>query len=136
DFKFLASFGDPINDLRKLPHDMRFFGIAEVQAIRRAYGSSPSARNVARSFGNRVHRAEFGIEIAPTPVAIECHREPALRTPVFRIFDSNHTTVADTRTFYRVCLDHRIVLLIDPALGADICTRKQLLEIAGQVKLL
>src|SRR5207248_671854 len=88
DFKFLASFGDPINDLRKLPHDMRFFGIAEVQAIRRAYGSSPSARNVARSFGNRVHRAEFGIEIAPTPVAIECHREPALRTPVFRIFDS------------------------------------------------
>src|SRR5713101_7230244 len=115
--EFLASFGDAINGLRKLPHDVRFFGIAEVQAIGRAYGSRSRACHVACGFSDRVHGAELRIEIAPAAIAIERHGQSPLRT-----FHPDHATIARARTFNRVGLHHGIVLLVDPALAADVRT--------------
>ena len=41
-----------------------------------------------------MHRAQPRIEIAPAPVAIERHRQPALRA-----FDANHARIAGSRRF-------------------------------------
>ena len=115
--KFFASFGDAIDRLRKLPHDVRLFGIAKVQAIRRADGRRARTCNIARSFRNRMHRAQLRIEITPAPVAIERHRQSALRA-----LDTNHSRIARTRALDRVGLHHVIVLLPHPALAANVRT--------------
>ena len=131
DFEFLAGLSDAVNRLRELPHDVGLLGIGEVQAIRRADGSRARAGDVASGFGNRVHRAELRIEIAPSPVAIEGHRESALRA-----FDSNYAAITDPGSLHRVGLHHGIVLLVNPTLAADVGARKQLLEIVGQINFL
>src|SRR5579864_9520759 len=64
--KLLAGFGDPVNHLRKLPHNRRLFRIAKIQAIRRANWSRSRARHIACRFGYCMHGAQLGIEIAPT----------------------------------------------------------------------
>ena len=79
--QLFAGLGDAVDRLRELPHDLRLFRIAEVQAIGRGHRSCSRAGHFARGFGDGVHRAERGIEIAPASVAIERHREPALRCP-------------------------------------------------------
>src|SRR5262249_23492499 len=71
DIKFFAGARHPINNLRKLPHDVRLFRIAEVQAISRAHGRRARAADITRSLRDRVHRAEARIEIAPATVSIE-----------------------------------------------------------------
>src|SRR5713101_3802428 len=126
--EFLAGFGDAINRLRKLPHDMRLFGIAEVQAIGRAHGSRSRAGYVACGFSDRVHGAQFGIEVAPTAVAIERHGQSTLRT-----FDPNDSAIAGPGAFDGVGLHHGIVLLVDPALAADVRTGQQALEVGGEI---
>ncbi len=118
-----AGFGDAIHHLGKLPHDMRLLRIAEVQAIGRAHRRSAAAGHVAGRVRHCVHGAQLRIEIAPPPVAIECHRQPALRT-----FNTNHARIARTWAFDRIGLHHVIVLLPHPPLAADIWTGEQALQ--------
>ena len=123
DFQLFAGFSDSINGLRKLPHDVGLLGIAKVQAIGRAHGSGARTRHLARRLGDRVHRAQPRIQIAPPPVAIQCHRQPALRT-----FNPDHAPIARPRPFDRVGLHHVVILLPHPALAADVRASQQLLE--------
>src|ERR1700690_2959343 len=58
-FEFLASLGDAVNRLRELPHDVRLFGIAEVQAIGRARRGRTRASHVAGGFSDCVHGTEL-----------------------------------------------------------------------------
>ena len=78
-FQLLAGFGDAVNHLRELPHDVRLFGIAEVQAVGGADRSGAGAGHVARGFRHGMHGAQARIEIAPASVAIERHGQAALR---------------------------------------------------------
>ncbi len=121
--KLLAGFGDAIDRLRKLPHDVRLLRIAEVQTIGCAHRSRARTSDFARGLGNSVHRAQPRIEITPAAVAIERHRQSALRA-----LDANHARVASSWRFDRVGLHHVIVLLPHPALAADIWTGKKLLQ--------
>ena len=107
---------------------MRLLRIGEVQAVGRADWHCAGASNVARGFGNSVHRAEARIEIAPAAVAIERHGQPA-----FGPFNADHTGIARTRAFDGIGLYHVIVLLPDPAFAADIRARQQTLEIISEV---
>src|ERR1019366_9760392 len=76
--KFLAGFGDAVNHLRKLPHDVRFFRVAEVEAVGGADRSRSGASHFAGSFGDRMHGAETRIEIAPAAVAVERHGQSTI----------------------------------------------------------
>src|SRR5579862_3977625 len=69
--EFLAGLGDAVDDLRKLPHDVGLFGIAEVEAVGGADRCRSGASNFARGFRDGVHGAEPWIEIAPASVAVE-----------------------------------------------------------------
>src|SRR5271156_5460603 len=68
--ELFAGFGDAVDHLRKLPHDVRLFGIAEVEAVGRADWSRSGTGHFARGFGNGVHRSQTRIEIAPPAVAV------------------------------------------------------------------
>src|SRR5947207_5394791 len=127
-FKLFAGFGDPVNDLRKLPHDVRLLGIAEVQAVRRAHGSCAGAGDVTGGFRDGVHCTKLGVEVTPAAVAIERHRERSVRT-----FDANDPAITGTGALNGVGLDHGIVLLINPSLAADIFATEQTLEIIREV---
>src|SRR5262249_41747199 len=59
--EFVAGRSDAVNRFTELPHHVRFFRAAEIEAIRRGYGPSSAGRNVAGRFGYRVHRADAGI---------------------------------------------------------------------------
>src|SRR6202046_3132078 len=115
ELKLLAGPGYAIDGLRKLPHDMRLFRIAEVQAVGCAHGSRARTGNLAGSFRASVHSTQPRIEITPASVAIERHRQAALRT-----LDTNHAPVACSRRFNRVGLNHVIVLLPHPTLAANV----------------
>ena len=78
DFELLAGFGDPIDRLRKLPHDVGLLRIAKIQAVGPANGSSTGARHIACGFSHGVHGTKAGIEVAPASVAIKSHRESTL----------------------------------------------------------
>ncbi len=80
DFQFLAGPGHAVDDLRELPHDVRLFGIAEIQAVRRADRNRAGTSHIARSFCHRVHGAQARIEVTPASVAVERHGQAALRT--------------------------------------------------------
>src|ERR1039457_5198231 len=127
-FQFLASLRDPIDRLRELPHDVRLFGIAEVQAIRCSHRSGSRARHFARRLRDRVHRAQPRIQMAPAPIPIQRHRKPALRA-----LNANHARVARSRRFNRVGLHHVVVLLPHPTFAANIRACQQLLQIRSEV---
>ena len=126
--KLLAGFGDAIDGLRKLPHDVRLLGIAEIEAIGCAHGSCARTCHFARRLGDGMHRPQPRIEIAPAPIAIERHRQSALRA-----FNPNHARIARARRFHRVGLHHVIVLLPHPALAADVGACQKLFEIVRKV---
>src|SRR5947207_12958393 len=63
--QLLASLGDSVDRLRKLPHDVRLLRIAKVEAIRRANWSCSRARHISPRFRDRMHRSQLGTEIAP-----------------------------------------------------------------------
>ena len=68
----------PSTALRELPHDRRPLGVAEVQAVGGAERPRAGARDVARRFGDREHRAALRIEIAVAAVAVDRHRQRAI----------------------------------------------------------
>src|SRR5580704_5911341 len=71
--KLLTGFSDAVDGLRELPHDVRLFGIAEVEAVGRGQRSCSRTGDLARCLGNGVHRTEARIEIAPASIAVESH---------------------------------------------------------------
>src|ERR1700690_1447517 len=93
DFQLLASLSDAIDGLRELPHDVRFLGISEIDAVGCPPGSSSRARHLARSLGDGMHRAQPRIEITPAAVAIERHGKSALRLARVWILNANHTCI-------------------------------------------
>ena len=113
----------------ELPHDVRLLGIAEVQAIGRRDRRRAGAGHVARRLGHGVHRAQLGIEIAPAAVAVERHRQAALRA-----LHADHARLAAGPSTVLVCTMESYCS-IDPALGADVRAGQQLLQIAGESRL-
>src|SRR5947209_6186652 len=77
-FQFLARPSDSINRLRKLPHDMRLFRTAEVEAISRTDRSRARASHLARCFSHGMHRPKAGVQIAPASISVESHGQSAL----------------------------------------------------------
>src|SRR6202795_1734351 len=76
--EIVAGYGQAVDRFAELPHDIRLFRAAEVQAIGRRDGTRTAARYVARGFGHGVHRAGTRIQLAPAPVAIRGKRQCAL----------------------------------------------------------
>ena len=76
-----------------------------------------------------MHRAELGIEIAPATVTIKRHRQSPLRT-----FYANHPSIAGPGALDSVCLHHRIVLVVDPTLAANVRTREQAFQIFAEFR--
>ena len=77
--QFFAGFGDAVDRLRELPHDVGLFGIAEVEAVGRGNRSRAGTCDFAGGLGDGVHRAQARIEIAPASIAVERHGKAALR---------------------------------------------------------
>src|ERR1700686_5877866 len=115
--KFLASFGNPVNRLRKLPHNVRLFWVAEVEAVGGTDRSRSGASYFAGGFGDRVHSAETRIEIAPAAVAVERHGQSASGA-----LDADDATIARPGRVDRVGLHHMVILLPDPTLRANVGT--------------
>src|ERR1051326_3264919 len=63
DFQLFTSFSDSVNNLRELPHDVRLFGISEVQTVRGSDRNCAAAGYVTSSFGDGMHGSEAGIEV-------------------------------------------------------------------------
>src|SRR4051794_23371692 len=74
-----------------------------------------------------MHRAEFGLQIRPSTVAIKRHRQSALSS-----LHPDHTGIV-ARRLRGVGLHHGVVLLMYPALGADVWRREQLLELRREI---
>ena len=70
-----ARVADAAHRLGKLPHDLRPFGIAEVEVVGGADRLAARARDIARRFGDGEHRAAIGIEITEAAVAIDRDRQ-------------------------------------------------------------
>ena len=128
-----AGFGDAVDGGGKLGHDLRLFGIAEVEAVGGGDGRGAGAGDFARGFGDGVHGAEFGIEVAPAAVAVERHGEAALvawhvPVPLMRMTPASPpgpcTVLVCTMESY---------CSMDPALGADVGSGEELLEVGGEV---
>src|SRR5919198_847146 len=68
------------------------------------------------------------IEVAPASIAIQRHRQAALRA-----LDADYAGVSSAGAFYGVGLDHGVVLLPDPALATDIFRSQQALQILRQI---
>ena len=66
----MTGFGNAVNRLAELAHDFGLFGIAEVEAIRRGYGTRATTSDIARSFGDCVHCTDARPELAPAAVAV------------------------------------------------------------------
>ena len=130
-----AGLSNSVDRRRKLRHDLRLLGIAEVQTIRRRHRRRAGHRNLACGFGHGVHRTQFRIEITPSPIAVECHGQTALMMQSAGPLDAHHAGFA-TRPEHGIGLHHRVVLLVNPALRADIGTRQQLLQICSKVPVL
>ncbi len=126
--ELLAGLGHAVNHLRKLPHDVRLFGIAEIKAVRSANRSRAGTCHFARSFSDRVHRSQARVEITPSPIPVERHRQPA-----FRSLDANHARIPGAGRVNRIGLHHVIVLLPHPALRADVGTGEQSFELRREI---
>ena len=55
-----TGLADALDGLRELPHDVRPFRVAEIQAVGDRHRPCPGARHVARGFGHREHRPPLG----------------------------------------------------------------------------
>src|SRR5207302_3571166 len=86
----IAGFGEAVDGLRKLPHHFGLFRAAEIEAIRCGDGARTAASHVAGGFGDRVHCAYAGIQLAPAAIAISRKSECPLHYACLRIFDTHH----------------------------------------------
>ena len=110
-----AAVGEPAGRLGELPHHLRVLGAAEVQAV--GDGDRHRARrgDVAVGLGERELRAGVRIEPGVAPVAVGGEGDPEpglLRQP-------HHAGVLRPGE-HRVAEHDPVVLLDDPALGAEV----------------
>ncbi len=91
-FERIGRRGDAVNRFAELPHDFWFFGTAEIQTIGSGDRLRAGTRHIARGFGDRVHRAEAWIQMAPAAIAVGREREGALRS-----FDAHDRGITRTR---------------------------------------
>ena len=111
DVQRAACFGDALDGLGELPHDVGPLRVAEVQAVRRAHREGARAGHVARRLGDRQPRALARVEVAVAAVAVHGERQ---RPP--GALDAHHArTHARGRDGVRP--HHVIVLPVDPALA-------------------
>ena len=68
----------------------------------------------AHCFSHGMHSSQFGIQVAPTSIAVKRHGQSALR-----LLDAHDAGIA-AGTLHSVGLHHGVVLLVNPALGADV----------------
>src|SRR5271157_1303680 len=133
-----AGFGDAVDGRRKLSHDLRLLGIAEIEAVGGGHRGCAGHGNLARTLGDGVHRAQLGIEISPAAVAVKRHGQADLPDWSFRSvrlsrsLDAHHAGLA-AGADHGVGLDHGVVLLVDPALGADVRADQQLFQVGGKI---
>ena len=104
---------------------MRLLRIAEVQTVRRRYRHTARTDDLARCFSYRVHRSQFGIQVTPSAIAVERHRQATQG-----VLDAHYAAVP-ARTLHGIGLHHRVVLLVNPALGADVLGSEQSLKHSG-----
>ena len=69
---------DPADGFRKLPHDLRALGIAEVEVVGGADRFAASAGDVAGRLGDCQHRAAVRIEITEAAAAIDGNRQTTI----------------------------------------------------------
>ena len=100
-------------------HDLRLLGIPEVKTVGRRNRRCASAGNFARRLGHRVHRTQLRVEIRPASIAVESHGQPAFMPWRACAFNAHYTGFA-TWALHGVGLHHRVVLLVNPALRANI----------------
>ena len=108
-----AGGADAFNRPGELPHDLRPLRVAEIQAVGGAERPAAGAGDVARRFSDRQDGAPIGVEVAVAAVAIDRHRQCALRA-----LDSDDAGT-HARHVDRVRPHHVIVLPIDPALAGN-----------------
>ena len=109
-----AGVGHALDAAHELAHDVRPLGVAEVEAV--GDGERPRAHGgeVAPRLGDRLRTARGRIGGAVAGRAIGGERQALARS-----VDPDHGGVA-TRRLHRVGHHHVVVLLPDPALGAEI----------------
>src|SRR6266853_960480 len=129
-----AGFGEAVDGFAELPHHFGLFGAAEVEAIRGGDGTRPAGGHVAGGFGNGVHRADAGIQLAPAAIAVGGKREGALHGASLRILDAHDGGIARAGAGERVGAYAGVVLLGDPTFGGDGGRRQQLHEIRGEIR--
>src|SRR6266478_3969868 len=129
-----AGFGEAVDGFAELPHHFGLFGAAEVEAIRGGDGTRTARGHVAGRFGDGVHRADAGIQLAPAAIAVRGEREGALHGAGLWILDAHDSGIARAGTGESVGADARVVLLGDPALGGDGGRGEQLYEILREIR--
>src|ERR1700676_2701568 len=97
-----TSFAEPVDSFAKLPHHFSLFRTAEIEAIGRSDGPRAGCSDVARSFRDRVHRANARIELAPAAVAVGGKRQRAFYDVRLWIFDAHDRSIAGARSSKRV----------------------------------
>ena len=120
--KVPAGLPHPLDGGYELGHDLRLFRIAEVQAIGGADRFGSDGREVPAAFGNGQSRSFLRVERTVTAVAVQCHGQRDAR-----VFNANHRGVA-AWSLRRISAHHVVVLLVNPALGADVRGSEQGLE--------
>ena len=103
-----------IDGQRQLGHDLWLFRVAEIKAVGGGHRGRAGTSHLARRFGDRVGSSQLGVQVAPAFIAVERHGQAAVRT-----LDAHHARLT-ARALHRIGLHHRLVLLVDPVLGADI----------------
>ena len=113
-----AGLADALHGLRKLPHDRRAFGVAEVQTVGCGQGARSGAGDVARRLGDRQHRSTLRVEIGVPAIPIDRHGQGAI-CPL----DAHHAA-SESRQADRVGLHHVVVLPVRPRLARH-CRRSR-----------
>ena len=107
-----ASFADAFNTADKLSHDLGFFGIAEVEVIRRRQGPRARRADIAERLCDGLFTAFDWVRHAVTRGDIGAHREGFLRA-----VDPHHSRIA-AGELDRVSHDRVVVLLPHPTARA------------------
>ncbi len=109
--EYATGLGHAANRLLQLEIHLRFFRVAEVQAVGHGDRFGSGADDVARGFGNGDRAASVRVEEAETAVAVcrECDAAMGALQP-------QHRRVAISGSHDGVCHHLVVILAVDPAL--------------------
>src|ERR1700674_673049 len=89
-----AGFGEAVDGFAELPHHFGLFGAAEIEAIGCGDRARAARSDVTGGFGDGVHGAYAGIQLAPAAVPVGREREGTLHDACVRIFDAHDGRIA------------------------------------------